>query len=218
MTFSMTPRMCALNSSTRVPLKTVRPFSGKAGQASAIGALATIVVAGIYGGLSWASLVRSFQGTLAISGAVLFILVGATNFSQLLSFSGATAGLVALIEGASLPQWVVLAGMLLILLFLGCFIDQTSIMMITLPFYMPIIRSMGVDQVWFGIMYLICMQIGLLTPPFGLLLFVLKGVAPPGVTIGMIYRAAMPYLWLTFLMLLLIFLFPPIVTAFVPRV
>ena len=187
-------------------------------EASAIGALATIVVAGIYGGLSWASLVRSFQGTLAISGAVLFILVGATNFSQLLSFSGATAGLVALIEGASLPQWVVLAGMLLILLFLGCFIDQTSIMMITLPFYMPIIRSMGVDQVWFGIMYLICMQIGLLTPPFGLLLFVLKGVAPPGVTIGMIYRAAMPYLWLTFLMLLLIFLFPPIVTAFVPRV
>ena len=91
------------------------------------------------------------------------------------------------IEGSSLPPSVVLLGMLFILLFLGCFIDQTSIMMITLPFYMPIIRKMGVDQVWFGIMYLLCMQIGLLTPPFGLLLFVLKGVAPPEVTIGMIY-------------------------------
>ena len=69
--------------------------------------------------------------------------------------------------------------MLAILLLLGFFIDQTSIMMITLPFYMPLLRSMGVDLVWFGILYLLCMQIGLLTPPFGLLLFVLKGVAPP---------------------------------------
>ena len=72
--------------------------------------------------------------------------------------------------------------MLAVLLILGFFIDQTSIMMITLPFYMPLLRNMGVDLIWFGILYLLCMQIGLLTPPFGLLLFVLKGVAPPGVS------------------------------------
>ena len=99
-------------------------------------------------------------------------------------------------------------GMLAVLLILGFFIDQTSIMMITLPFYMPLLRNMGVDQVWFGILYLLCMQIGLLTPPFGLLLFVLKGVAPPGITIDMIYRAAIPYVWLTMLMMALIFLIP----------
>ena len=73
----------------------------------------------------------------------------------------------------------ILIGMLAVLLILGFFIDQTSIMMITLPFYMPLLRNMGVDLIWFGILYLLCMQIGLLTPPFGLLLFVLKGVAPP---------------------------------------
>ena len=107
--------------------------------------------------------------------------------------------------------------MLAILLILGFFIDQTSIMMITLPFYMPLLRSMGVDLVWFGILYLLCMQIGLLTPPFGLLLFVLKGVAPPGIGIGAIYRAAMPYVWLTILMMAFIFVVPAAVTAFVPN-
>jgi len=129
--------------------------------------------------------------------------------------SGATAGLVALIEGSQFSQTTILIGMLAVLLVLGFFIDQTSIMMITLPFYMPILRNMGVDLIWFGILYLLCMQIGLLTPPFGLLLFVLKGVAPPGITVGTIYRAAIPYVWLTILMMALIFVIPGIVTAFV---
>lgn len=184
-------------------------------ESSALGALATILLALCYRSLTPANLWKALLGTLSISGSLLFIIVGATTFAQLLSFSGATAGLVALIESAQLGQTVVLLGMLLILLVLGFFIDQTSIMMITLPFYMPILRGLGVDLVWFGILYLLCMQIGLLTPPFGLLLFVLKGVAPPGITVGMIYRAAIPYVWLTMLMMLLIFIFPSIVTAFV---
>src|SRR5215207_1577903 len=184
-------------------------------ESSALGALGTILLALCYGRLTPQNLWKSFLGTLSISGSLLFIIVGATTFAQLLSFSGATAGLVALIEGAQLGPNVVMIGMLTILILLGFFIDQTSIMMITLPFYMPLLRAMGVDLVWFGILYLLCMQIGLLTPPFGLLLFVLKGVAPPHITIGTIYRAALPYVWLTMLMMALIFIFPAIVTAFV---
>jgi tripartite ATP-independent transporter DctM subunit len=185
-------------------------------ESSALGAVATVLLALCYGCLSWQSLRKSLLGTVSISGSLLFIIVGATTFAQLLSFSGATAGLVALIESSQLPQVAILVGMLAILLILGFFIDQTSIMMVTLPFYMPLLRSMGVDLIWFGILYLLCMQIGLMTPPFGLLLFVLKGVAPPGVTIGMIYRAAIPYVWLTMVMMALIFIIPAIVTAFVP--
>jgi tripartite ATP-independent transporter DctM subunit len=184
-------------------------------ESSALGAVATVLLALCYGCLSWQSLRKSLLGTVSISGSLLFIIVGATTFAQLLSFSGATAGLVALIEGSQLPQVALLVGMLAVLLILGFFIDQTSIMMITLPFYMPLLRSMGVDLIWFGILYLLCMQIGLLTPPFGLLLFVLKGVAPAGIGIGLIYRAAIPYVWLTMLMMALIFLIPAIVTAFV---
>jgi tripartite ATP-independent transporter DctM subunit len=185
-------------------------------ESSALGALATILLAACYRCLTPQSLWKSLLGTASISGSLLFIIVGATTFAQLLSFSGATAGLVALIESSQLGQTTILIGMLAILLILGFFIDQTSIMMITLPFYMPLVRSFGVDLVWFGIMYLLCMQIGLLTPPFGLLLFVLKGVAPPGITVAMIYRAAIPYVWLTLLMMALIFVIPAIVTTFVP--
>jgi tripartite ATP-independent transporter DctM subunit len=162
-------------------------------ESSALGALATILLAACYRCLTAHNLWKAFRGTLSISGSLLFIIVGATTFAQLLSFSGATSGLVALVEGSQLSQTTIMIGMLAILLILGFFIDQTSIMMITLPFYMPLLRGFGVDLVWFGILYLLCMQIGLLTPPFGLLLFVLKGVAPPGITVGTIYRAAIPY-------------------------
>ena len=186
-------------------------------ESSALGAVATVLLAACYGCLTRQNLWKSLLGTVSISGSLLFIIVGATTFAQLLSFSGATAGLVTLIESSQLNQTTILIGMLLILLILGFFIDQTSIMMITLPFYMPLLRSMGVDLVWFGILYLLCMQIGLLTPPFGLLLFVLKGVAPPGISIGAIYRAAMPYVWLTILMMAFIFVVPAAVTAFVPK-
>jgi tripartite ATP-independent transporter DctM subunit len=185
-------------------------------ESSAIGAVATVLLAACYRCLTWKNLWKSLIGTVSISASLLFIIVGATTFAQLLSFSGATGGLVAMVEQAQLSPVTVQIGMLAVLLILGFFIDQTSIMMITLPFYMPLLRAMGVDQIWFGILYLLCMQIGLLTPPFGLLLFVLKGVAPPGITIGLIYRAAIPYVWLTMLMMALIFMFPAIVTAFVP--
>ena len=137
-------------------------------ESSALGALPTVILAACYRQLSWESLWKSLLGTASISGSLLFIIVGATTFAQLLSFSGATAGLVGLIESSGFSQTVVLIGMLAILLVLGFFIDQTSIMMVTLPFYMPLLRGMGVDLVWFGILYLLCMQIGLLTPPFGL--------------------------------------------------
>ena len=86
----------------------------------------------------------------------------------------------------------VLIGMILILLFLGCFVDQVSMMLITLPFFMPLVAKLNIDPVWFGIMFLICMQLGLLTPPFGLLLFTMKGVAPPGITMNQIYSRRCP--------------------------
>ena len=78
--------------------------------------------------------------------------------------------------------------MMLILLFLGCFVDQVSMMLITLPFFMPLVQRYDIDLIWFGVLFLICMQLGLLTPPFGLLLFTMKGVAPPAITMSQIYH------------------------------
>jgi tripartite ATP-independent transporter DctM subunit len=181
-------------------------------ESAALGALATLAIAVAYRALTPANLMKSLLGTAAISGVILFIIVGATTFSQVLSFSGATNGLVALVQDAALSPWAVLAGMLAILLLLGCFIDQVSMMLITLPFYMPLVQHFGFDPLWFGVMYLICMQLGLLTPPFGMLLFTMRGVAPKHITMGQIFRAVTPYVVMGLVMLVLVMLLPGIAT------
>jgi TRAP-type C4-dicarboxylate transport system permease large subunit len=162
--------------------------------------------------LTWSGLMKALTGTVAVSGTILFIIVGATTFSQILSFSGATNGLVGLVAAQGLPASTLVIGMMTILLFLGLFVDQVSMMLITLPFFMPLVQNLGIDLVWFGVLFLICMQLGLLTPPFGLLLFTMKGVAPPGVAMNDVFRAAMPYVWFGFAVLLLVFVFPPLAT------
>src|SRR4030095_9110026 len=154
----------------------------------------------------------ALKGTIAVSGTILFIIVGATTFAQVLSFSGATNGIVTLIAGQGLSAMTVIVGLMLILLFLGCFVDQVSMMLITLPFFMPLVQRLGIDPVWFGVLFLICMQLGLLTPPFGLLLFTMKGVAPPSINMQQIYAASVPYIVFGVLVLVAIFAFPPIAT------
>jgi tripartite ATP-independent transporter DctM subunit len=186
-------------------------------EAAALGASGTIVAAICYRGLTFRNLMQSLLGTVAISGIILFIIVGATTFSQVLSFSGVVNGIIGLITGQGLSMMTVLVGMILILLVLGCFVDQVSMMLITLPFFMPLVQKLNMEPIWFGIIFLICMQLGLLTPPFGLLLFTMKGVAPPEITMNQIYRAALPYVLFGVLVLVLIILFPPLAT-WLPRV
>jgi TRAP-type C4-dicarboxylate transport system permease large subunit len=143
---------------------------------------------------------------------ILFIILGATTFAQILSFSGASSGLVQLITGQGLSTNQILIGMLLFLIFLGIFIDQVSMMMITLPIFMPIVSALGIDPVWFGVLFLICMQLGLLTPPFGLLLMTMRSVAPASVSMGQIFLAVMPYLTMSVLLLVAVFMVPGIAT------
>jgi len=186
-------------------------------ESAAIGALATVALAMAYGALNRSNLLQALRGTVGISGMILFIIVGATTFSQILSFSGASNGLVQMITAHGLPPLVVIAGMMLILMFLGIFVDQVSMMMITLPIFMPVVQRFGIDLVWFGVMYLICMQMGLLLPPHGLLLMTMKGVSPPEVSMAHIFRAVTPFVVISILMLALVF-FVPAVATWLPQV
>jgi tripartite ATP-independent transporter DctM subunit len=186
-------------------------------ESAAIGALFTMVLAAAYRALSVKNLVQALRGTAGISGMILFIIVGATTFSQILSFSGASNGLVEIIAHVGLPPMALIAAMMLVLVVLGLFVEQVSMMMITLPIFMPLVLKMGVDTVWFGVMFLICMQLGLLLPPHGLLLMTMKGVSPPQVTMAHIFRAVTPYLVLSLLMLALVF-FAPAVALWLPKV
>jgi TRAP-type C4-dicarboxylate transport system permease large subunit len=156
---------------------------------------------------------KALLGTVAVSGTILFIIVGATTFAQVLSFSGVVNGMIGLISGRELSPSLIIIGMMLILLFLGCFVDQVSMMLITLPFFMPLVLELRIDPVWFGVLFLMCMQLGLLTPPFGLLLYTMKGVAPASISMRQIYGAAAPYVVIGLLVLALTFLFPPLATS-----
>ncbi len=185
-------------------------------EAAALGATATIVAAWCYRGLTFGNLMKALLGTVAVSGTILFIIVGATTFAQVLSFSGATNGIVGLVLDRELSPMVVVIGMMLILILLGFFVDQVSMMLIALPFFMPLVAKFGLDPVWFGVLFLMCMQLGLLTPPFGLLLFTMKGVAPPHIELSDVFRAAWPFVGFGLLVLALVFLFPGLAT-WLPR-
>jgi len=181
-------------------------------EAAALGAASTILAAAAYRRLTPANLMQALVGTVGITGTILFIIIGATTFSQVLSFSGVVNGIFDLITSHHLSTLATIFGMLAILLLLGCFVDQVSMMLITLPFFMPLVQHHQIDPIWFGVLFLICMQLGLLTPPFGLLLYTMKGVAPPSISMQHIYAAALPYVLFGVLILAMILAFPPIAT------
>jgi tripartite ATP-independent transporter DctM subunit len=181
-------------------------------ECAAVGAFATLVFAAAYRALTRRALMQALRGTAAISGMILFIILGATTFAQILSFSGASNGLVQQITGHGLSTGAIVAAMMGMLIFLGIFVDQVSMMMITLPIFMPVVQALQIDPVWFGVMYLICMQLGLLLPPHGLLLMTMRGVAPPAVTMAHIFAAVVPYVLMSLLLLAAVFWLPAIAT------
>jgi tripartite ATP-independent transporter DctM subunit len=181
-------------------------------ESAAIGAMATMALAMLYRVLSVDVLMKSLRGTAAVSGMILFIIIGATTFAQILSFSGASNGMVQFITGTGLSPMAIVAAMMLLLIFLGIFVDQVSMMLITLPIFMPVVQSLNIDPVWFGVMFLICMQLGLLLPPHGLLLMTMKGVAPPQVTMVHIFQAVAPYVAISIVVLILVFVVPAVAT------
>lgn len=181
-------------------------------ECAALGAFATMLLALAYRALTVDAVLKALKGTAGISGMILFIILGATTFAQILSFSGASSGLVSAITGQGLSTGVIVALMMLVLIFLGIFVDQISMMMITLPIFMPIVSTLGIDPVWFGVLFLICMQLGLLLPPHGLLLMTMRGVAPRSVTMAQIFAAVVPYVMMSLLLLAAVFWIPGIAT------
>ncbi len=163
-------------------------------ESAALGALGCFVLVFIYKGWDWKAMTSSISHTLKITVMMFMIMTGAMAFSQILAFSGASSGLVKLAGSLDMHPMFILVFMQIILLFMGVFMEPLTIMMVTLPVYMPIIKTLGFDPIWFGTIMLINMEMATTTPPFGLVLFVMKGVAPPDTTMGDIYKAGLPFL------------------------
>jgi tripartite ATP-independent transporter DctM subunit len=181
-------------------------------EAAAFGALGVILLAALFRCLSWAVLRASVRGALRVTLMAYLIVFGSATFSQLLAFSGASSGLIAWATGFDLAPLATLLVMFLVLLVLGMFMEQISIMLLTVPIFFPLAESLGFDLVWFALIMLLALEISFTTPPFGLLLFVMKGVAPPQTTMREIYLAALPFIFCSLVLVALLIAFPPIAT------
>jgi len=178
-------------------------------ESAAFGVLGVLIAAALFGRLGLGAIVQALKGTVIVGGMVFFIVMGSAVFSQLLAFSGASRGFLQWASSLSLDPLVVLGLILLILLVLGTFMDQVSVMLITVPIFFPLATALGFDLIWFAVLTLIAVEIGLITPPFGLLLFVLKGQAPNASFVQVI-RAGLPFLLCNLVLLGLLLLFPGI--------
>ncbi|WP_170422451.1 TRAP transporter large permease [Ruegeria arenilitoris] len=177
-------------------------------EAAAFGALGVLILAAIFRCLSWEAIKKSVIGALKVTLMAYLIVFGSATFSQLLAFSGASRGLVNWAIAFELAPLAMLTVMFAVLLLLGMFMEQISIMLLTVPIFFPLAQTLGFDPIWFGLIMLLSLEISFTTPPFGLLLFVMKGVAPPGTTMREIYTSAFPFIFCSILLVVLLIVFP----------
>ena len=183
-------------------------------EAASLGCAGALILSMSYRKLTPAIFSEALAATLKTSSMIFLIIAGSVGYSQIISFSGAGAGLIASIVSLNLPDILLIMIMLSVLLVLGCFMDQIAMMMITVPLFMPIVYQANIDPLWFGIMMLIALDIAFTSPPFGLLLFVMKGITSEDITMMDIYRAAVPFIACNLFTLALILAFPRIVLFF----
>lgn len=177
-------------------------------EAAATGALGCFILAACYRRLNWELVKKSIGGTMMITGMIFMIIAGAIAFSQILAFSGASRGLAEFVTGLPLAPIMIIIAMQVGAWALGCILSSVGVMMITIPIYIPIVYALGFDPIWFALILLINLEMSQTTPPFGVLLFAMKGVAPPDTTMGDIIRAGLPFLACDLVAMLLVIAFP----------
>ncbi|MGD9115093.1 MAG: TRAP transporter large permease subunit [Desulfobacterales bacterium] len=180
-------------------------------ESAAAGTVGCFILAGAYRRLKWPVVMKAVEGTLRVTVMMFMILTGSTAFSQLLAFTGASTGLVELASNLPLQPIFVIIAMQIVLLMLGTFMEPLTIMMLTIPIYFPIIQALGYSPLWFGTVMLLNMEMATTSPPFGLVLFVMKSVAPKDTTMADIYKAALPFLGCDVAAMAAIMAFPALV-------
>ena len=185
-------------------------------EAAGVGCAGAFVILAVQRKLKWKGVVEACENTLKSSAMVLWTMFGANVFVALYVMVGGSAFVTDLLIGSGLGRWGIMWIMQLILIFLGCFIDWVGIVMLTVPIFGIIIRKLGFDPIWFGVLFTVNLQMSFLSPPFGYALFYLKGVAPPEISTTDVWRGAMPFLVLQFIGLVLCMAFPEIILV-VPK-
>jgi len=177
-------------------------------EAAAFGVLGVMILAIAFRVLTFTALRAAIEATVKVGAMVFFIIMSSTVFSQLLAYSGASAGLLEWATGFGISKYWILLMMFFILITLGMFMDATSMMLITVPIFFPLAQQLGFDLIWFGLFVLMTFEMAGTTPPFGLLLYVMLGVAPKGTTLFQVANAAFPYLVCDAILILILIAFP----------
>jgi tripartite ATP-independent transporter DctM subunit len=180
-------------------------------EAAATGALGSIILGAVYRKMNLSILAKSLRGTLKVTVMAFMIIAASKTYSSILAYTGSTTGLVSLINDIEMSRIAVLIAMMLILMVMGTFMEQVSMMMITIPIYMPVIEGLGYDPIWFAILMLLNLEMAMSTPPFGLLLFVMKGSAPSDTSMADIIKSAAPFLVCDLIVMIILISFPAIV-------
>ncbi|MBA7629856.1 C4-dicarboxylate TRAP transporter large permease protein DctM [subsurface metagenome] len=176
-------------------------------EAAGVGCVAVMVAAAIHRRLTWAVLRKAAYYTFSLSGMVMWVVLGASVFSRVFFAVGGADLLLGLLA-LEVNRWVIMIAMQVSLILMGMVMDDVAMLMIAGPIYTPIIIDLGFDPIWFGILFIVNLQIAYLTPPFGYALFYMRGVAPEGITMGQIYRSIIPFVILQIIGLILVMVFP----------
>ena len=186
-------------------------------EAAAVGALGAIICSAIHGKLTWSLLKEASLATIKIQGFMMWILFAAQAFGAVYMGLGASRMVIGLVKEYQVGWWAMLIGIQVVWFLLGFVIDAWSILMITAPIILPLLPIYGFDPLWLGVLYAVNTQTGYLTPPFGTMLFMMRGIAPKGVTMSDIYRSVVPFVITQLVCLTLCIIFPSLVT-WLPKV
>jgi len=196
---------------TAVVMGSILTGAAAVAEASAVGAGGAVLAAAFARRLTWDNLLAASRETLILSAVIFWIIIASSALSTFYTAIGATRMVEGLILDLEWNRWVIIIIMLAILAVMGMVLETTGIIMITAPIFAPIAVKLGFDPVWFGILYIILMELGFLTPPFGYNLFYLKGVAPKDVTMNDLYLSVIPFVLIMIAAVGLMMVFPNII-------
>ena len=180
-------------------------------EAAAVGAAGSLVCALLRGTLSWKIVKGAALKTLNVSSFTAFIIIGAVIFSTVYTGLGATQMIQSTVASLDVNPWIIIILMQFSFFVFGMFLDDLAILFLCMPIYIPVIKALGFNPVWFAVLYVVNMQMAYITPPYGINLFYMKSVAPKGVTMGDIYISAIPFILIQLLGLLLFMAFPQLI-------
>ncbi len=185
-------------------------------EAGAVGCLGAIVIGLARRSLGWRDFWQVLNDTGLVTASICFLIIAAQMYSRMLALSGVPAGFGEFVATAEIGYWGVILAYVGLVIVMGTILDSSSIMLILVPLMLPVLHVMQVDLIWFGIVTIIAVEIGLLTPPFGISVFVIKSALDdPSITLGDIFRGAAPFALMMLVLLALVLAFPSLATALI---